>query len=372
MWPNLSTTAAIMLGQSHSIAARVTVTSPNGGAYVDLPISAGEVDIDTTSQVRTKATFTADMDFWPATPLDLLAPFGSRAFIEYGIGLPAGLIEWVPCGVFVLDQSQRQRPVSTSQTGVAVQLNDLSALVADDRFEAPTQTVAGATCVAEITRLIQEVLGIDVAVIDLTGSTLVAAQIEMQRDRWAEGIEALADAIGAEVFFDRLGQPTIRPVPTLADTAVWTVTTGPTDSILISQTDTLSRDAVYNAVVASGQRSDGTAPVYSVVTDDDPTSPTFYGGPFGKKPRFYSSALLTTVDDCTVAGIALLERARGTGAQVALETLVNPAIDGGDVLTLVQDGTLTTHIVDQASIPLGPDGTQKLGTRSVDLLPAES
>lgn len=369
MWP-LSSAARIALTQTHSMTARVTIYSPTSGVYPDLPIAGGQVDIDATSQVRRTATLMADPEFWPATPSDLLAPYGSEALIEYGIVLPSGTIEWVPLGLFSLEETSRTRPVS-GDAAVSVSLVDRSQRVAEDRLDAPAQTVAGATCVAEIRRLIQDTLGTGVAVTDLTGSAQVAPLMEIDRDRWGDGVEVLADAIGAECFFDRLGQGVIRPQPTLADSPVWTITTGATDSNLVSAQEKLTRNGVHNRVIASGSRTDGTAPVYAVVSDTNPASPTFYGGVFGKKPRFYSSALLTTVPQCTTAATALLERVRGLGVQIQMEQLVNPALDGGDVLTLVQNGVTTTHILDQVSIPLGPDGTQALGTRSTQLPPAE-
>lgn len=366
----LSTAASIAIGQSHQMTSRVTIYSSTSGTYPNLPISGGEVAVDGTSQVRRTATLTVHPAYWPATVTDLLAPFGSEALIEYGIVLPSGVTEWVPLGRFSLDSTSRQRPLS-GDGAVAVKLVDRSQRVAEDRFEAPIQTVSGATVVAEIRRLIQDSIGTGVTVTDLTGSTQVAAQVEIDRERWKDGVEALADSIGAEVFFDVTGNGVIRLQPTLANSPVWTITTSATDSILLTATDTLTREGVYNKVVASGQRSDGTPPVYAAVADTDPTSPTLYGGPFGKKPRFYSSAFLTTVPQCTAAASALLERVRGTGVQIQLEQLVNPALDAGDVITVVQAGGTTTHIIDKVNIPLGPDGTQKIETRSNDLPPEQ-
>lgn len=369
MW-TLSTAARLAVTQSHSMTARVTVYSPTAGYYPDLPISGGQVDVDATSQVRRKASLLVDPTYWPKSPTDLLAPYGSEAVIEYGVVLTGGLIEWVPLGRFSLDETGRQRPVSGSAE-VSVALVDRSARVAEDRFDAPVQTVAGATCVAEIRRLIQETLGVGVPVVDLTGSTQVAAQMEMDKERWADGIEKLADAIAAEAYFDQIGQGVIRPQPTLAGAPVWIITTGEDDSNLISADEKLTRDGVYNRVVASGSRTDGTPPVFAAVSDTDPNSPTYYGGPFGRKPRYYSSPLLTTVPQCTALATALLERVRGLGVQIQMTQLVNPALDAGDVILLRQNGTTTTHIVDQVSIPLTPDGTQQLGTRSSDLPPPE-
>lgn len=368
MWP-LSTAAKIALIESHSVTARATVYSPTLGQGIPLPLAGGSVSVDSTSMVRRTATITVDPRFWPASPNDLLAPYGSYCVVEYGIALRSGGIEWVPLILGYLDKAARSRPLPSDLT---VSLVDRSARVAEDRFDAPTQTVSGATVVTEIRRLIQDSLGIGVTVTDLTGSGQVAAVIDIERERWKDGVEKLAESIGAEVFFRADGVGIIRATPTLDDPEVWEIRTGQAGTI-ISTNDVLSREGVYNRVVASGQRSDGTAPVYAVVSDTDPLSPTQYGGAFGKKPRFYSSALLTTIPQCTTAATSLLARVKGSGANVEFTSLVNPALEPGDIVLAVDDdaGTATKHILDKVEIPLGPDGTQALVTRSLDLPPEQ-
>lgn len=363
MWP-LSAAARDALLRPHAMAVTATITSPVG-SYLDLPVAGGEVVVDATSAVRRTATLQADPRYWPVSPTDLLAPFGSEAFIQYGIGLPDGTFEWVPLGVFTLSTTARTRPYADSGA-VEVTLEDRAARISDDIFDAPTQTVSGATNVAEITRLIQRTLGITVAVTDATGSAQVAPVTELDKDPWVDGIEKLADALGAECFFDQQGIPVIRLQPTLLDASQWTVSEGELGT-LTKIGEKLTRADAYNRVIASGQRSDGTTPAFAVVSDLDPHSPTYYLGPFGHKPYRYSSPLLTTVPQCTTTATALLARVAGTGVQLDLENIVNPALDAGDVIQAVRGSSVTTHILDKVNIPLTPDGTQQLGTRSTDL-----
>jgi hypothetical protein len=369
----LTTAAQRALLQSHAVTARASVSSPSLGQLPGLPITGGSMVIDTTSVVRRKATLTASSRWWPESPTDLLAPFGATATIDYGIvlgvdGAGRRLIEWVPLGVFVLNVTSETAPAgSGSGDGVTVELVDRAAVVAADRFDSPTQTVSGATVVAEITRLVRGSLGADLEVVDLTGSTQVAPVLEIERERWEDGVEKLADSIGAEVFFDVAGRVVIRPQPTLDAAPVWSVRTGRGGNLL-SYERSYSRERVYNRVIAAGERSDGTAPAYAVASDTDPASPTRYGGPFGRKPRFLTSSALTTSDQCAVAAAALLERGRGLSYQVDHTILVNPALDGGDVVR-VDDARLGAgrHILDQLTVPLGPAVAQQLGTRSTDL-----
>lgn len=371
MWPGFSTEAQEVVTRSHSIKIRGIAYGATVGMLDNLPISGGTVTVDATSQVRRTATVKIGRpDLWPVNPADVLSPLGSELQIDFGIVLGHSVVEWVPLIRGVIGDADRERPMVNGDGAITLNLEDRSSKVAEDRLDAPAQTVAGATVVAEITRLIQETLP-GVTVTDLTGSTQVAPTLDIERERWTDGIEKLADSIGAEVFADPLGDFVIRPQPQITDASVWEVRSG-RGGILIAKHEKLTRQNVYNRVVAFGQRTDGTPPVRAAVADTDPNSPTYYGGVFGRKPRFYSSPLLTTTQQCIDAATALLERVRGMQASVDLQAIVNPALDAGDVVTVRDAGQAQNHIIDRVTIPFRPREAQQLTTRSLDLPPESS
>lgn len=366
MWP-LSTAAHFSLTQTHTIDIRATAYGPFG--TVEIPVSGGAITSDATSQIRRSGSINTDPSLWPVNPRSVLAPLGTEVQVDFGIVLPGGVVEWVPLIRGLLTEASRRQPIG-SDSSLPLTVVDRSARVAEDRFTAPTQTVAGATAVTEIRRLIQETLGVSVPVVDYTGSVAVAAVLDLERERWTDGVEKLADAIGAEAFFDPEGGGVIRLQPTLEDVVRWVVSSGDT-GILLTREDKLTRERTYNGVVASGQRSDGTAPASAIVWDTDPLSPTYYLGSFGRKPRFYTSSLLTTNAQCTATATALLARAKGTAAQMSLTAVCNPALEAGDVI-LVRDadtGAETRHILDKVTVPLSPKDAQTFATRSLELDP---
>jgi hypothetical protein len=367
VWPH-STAAQVALTQSRSISIRATAYTAVLGAISDLPVTSGSVTVDATSQVRRIGTVGIGAGiYWPDDPLDILSPLGSELAVEYGILLPSGLTEWIPVIRGPITDVARSRPTTGNEAALTVTVADRSSKVAEARMDQPTQTVASATTVSEIRRLITEVLP-TVTVTDLTGSTQVAAQIDIERERWADGVEKLADSIGAEVFADPLGAFVIRPQPLLTNTPVWTVAAG-AGGLLISIDEKKTRDLTYNRIVASGQRTDGIPPVWAVVSDTDPTSPTYINGPFGIKTRFFASPLLTTTAQCTSAATSWLARTTGMHGSVTLTVLPNPALDVGDVL-LVRDGAVATaHIIDTLTVPLSPKDPQQITTRSLQLPP---
>jgi len=365
--------ALAALRTSHAVTYRVTAYTPEGGVLEDVPISGGSVTYDAGSQVRRTADLTvSDPNLWPLHPAAALSPVGSELFVEYGINVPGAATFWVPLIRGPVQKVKRSRPGSSD--AVTLSIADRSAKVAEDRFDAPTQTLGGRTCVAEITRLIQETLP-GVEVLDLTGSTQVAPVLDIDKERWADGIEKLADAIGAEVYADRVGGFVIAPVPSLANgTASWLVDAGET-GVLVTFEEELSREKVYNAVIASGERTDGIPAVYAKVVDDEPGSPTFYGGTFGRRPYFLSSQLLTSQAQCLAAAQARFERVRGLHATVSLTQVPNPGIDPGDLLTVIPDAAAPEaaqlHVADTVQIDLDPTSAQPLGTRTLDALDQE-
>jgi len=354
---------AVALRTSHVTDYRVTAYTPIQGVLTDVPISDGTVTFDAGSQVRRSADLTiADPTLWPVDPLAALSVVGSEIGIEYGVVLPGVGTTWIPLMRGPVQEVKRSRP---SDTGLTVSVADRASWIVEARFYVPTQTLSGATVVSEITRLITEVRP-DVTVTDMTGSGAAAAVLDIDRKRWEDGIEKLADSIQAEVYADRFGGFVIAPAPTFDGDPVWTVDAGP-EGVLVQVDEVLSRERVYNAVVASGERTDGTPSVYAVATDDDVASPTYYGGLFGKRPFFYTSSLLTTYDQCLLTASARLDRVRGLNATVSVQTVPNPLLDPGDLIAVVPEvgGAPQLHVVDKITIPLTPGSPQSLDTRTI-------
>jgi len=121
---------------------------------------------------------------------------------------------------------------------------------------------------------------------------------------------------------------------------------------------------VYNAVVVTGEGADEIEPVRAVAINAQESSPTFFGGPFGRIPRFYSSSFITTQSQAENAAINLLRKTLGAPYDVGLSAVPNPAVRPYDVIRVVYtDGTREVHIVDRASIPLDVETPVSIATR---------
>lgn len=356
MYPvSLSFLAALRTG--HTALTRVEVWYGGSLVIPDLAISGGSVSMDgAPGGVRSTLSLTSARDtadvLW-----DLLAPTGTEIHPYRGIRFIDGTTEWVPLGVFVVDSQKMGYGVDGT---IELTAPDRYAQVQRARFLQPTTTSGGA--VSEAIRL--AVVAVAVAATNTaTSSATTKAQV-WDRDR-DQAIDELTKAAAAELFFDRAGLIVARNIPKLTNAAVWNIGAGES-GVLVDADRERDRSRTFSVVVAICEAVDGSAPwVPQFAFDADPASPTYCAGPFGYVPTWISSPLLTTAAQALAAAKAVLSRASGLAAQVTLDSAVNPALDPGDVITVVfPGGKVERHLIDSLTIPLDVGTPQKITTRS--------
>ncbi|MFE3202264.1 DUF5047 domain-containing protein [Embleya sp. NPDC059237] len=352
------------LTNSHSPAGHVDAHQGATLLLADVPYQDGTVTADRGSDVRYSLNLTvADLALLPFDTGDPLAPYGQTLRVFQGITYTDGSQETVPCGVHVITNVTGDRdtgPVTVTAKGQEVVLQAA-------KFIDSWDTRGYSSHLDAISAAVLDVMPAAVIIDRTTHDRAPAYRVwKTGDDRWAACRE-LAKAIGAEAYFDAGGSLVVADLPPApADaTPAWDVAAGP-GGVQISASWGLTSDGLYNGVRASGQNStDNVAPVSDLVVDTDPTSPTRWGGPLGRRLLLYESPLLYTVGDCTVAAESLLRDALGMHTDVDLAAVPNPALEPGDcVRTVYADGTRTLHIVQSLNIPLagGPFTIKTLST----------
>ncbi len=361
MWSEVSNRFLRALHHSHDVVSRVDVW--RGGVLLEsaIPVTGGSVTVDESSQVRrTLSLSVGDLGLDPRDANSLLAPFGTELAVHSGIRFPEGDTEMVPLGVFQVEDAGRSGWFSeVGLTGV-----DRSRTVAGARFLKPRATPQGRPIVQEISTFIREV-NTSYEVLDLTSATSYTAAATWERERW-EAVETLADAIAADVVADPQGRFLIRRTPGTgpldAADAVWAVNAGPEGVLLDAQTG-LTREGIYNAVVASSTADPDSPPITAVAYQR--SGPFRWDGPFGKVPRFYSSPLLRTRQMCERAARSVLARSVGYGRRITPTAVPNPALDAGDVIEVtLPDGTVDYQVASRFSVPLGGDQPMPITSRA--------
>lgn len=357
---------AFLYALRFSHAVEVKVSAYLGGVLVagaeNLAVLDGSIRVDSRATVRRsleglKAVAT---DGNAAALRALLSEPGTELQVWRGIRYGNGRTEFAPVGRFLVNDVEEDL---NEPGAVVVNAPDISKRVEDARFLVPRGATAGALVVDEITDLLSEASPLS-AVTDLSGRLdRVPSGIVWERER-REAVDELATAIGCVVYADPTGDFVIEPVNSYATPARWIVNYGE-GGTLLGGSRASSREGVYNVVVASSSPTDGSAPVYGIAEDNDPTSATYIAGPFGLVPRFYSSPLLSTSEQCAAAALTILRKSLGRRSTVAFSTIVNPALEGGDRVDLLfPDGTCEAHIVDSFTLPLSPTAPMTADTRA--------
>jgi Domain of unknown function (DUF5047) len=314
----------------------------------DVSITGGTVSAARKSNARRTFDAVIALNDWEDLPIDT---FSTRVKVNVGLEVLPGVRQTVPQGTFRVESVSRARRGEISLSGTS-----LEAYVIDDRFFTPRTPTKGNGTILSIKTLILESLPDTVFLVTATMDKVVGMTAPWERERW-EAVTALADSINAEVYCGADGRFVIADKPDFAvinQNPVWRVNAGP-DGVLVTENVSETRDKVYNAVVASGQSSDqDVPPVWDVVTDNNPNSRTYWGGPFGHVPRFYANPNFTTKAQCTSAATNMLAESVAENREVDFSMAPNPALEPGDVIQLsMLDGTVENHTISELSIPLG-------------------
>lgn len=347
------------LAESHTPVTRVQLFLTDG-RVVDLPHTGGSVTVDRSQAIRRTCTVTCpDPTLIPRTPSDQLAAYGATLRITRGVAYGDGTEELVPLGVFRLDSVDGD--VSTGP--VTLQGKDLSAAIADDKLTTP-YTATG-TVVSAVTALIHRTLPSATVLSLITDTAIGRRTWDIEADPWAAAQE-VASAAGAEVYANADGVFVIATLPDVATTTpVWSIEAAE-DGVYLKANRGMSSDSVKNGWLARGENtSDNVAPVSYLATDNDVNSPTYWGGPFGKRPGFYSSSTLTTTTACQLAAQLKLAQGKAPNASGDISSLPNPALEAGDVLRVVhEDGSKELHQAASFTVPLDLGGDFPIATIS--------
>ncbi|KUN16516.1 peptidase [Streptomyces antibioticus] len=351
------------LTTSHSMVTRVDVHYAGALLKSDIPIADGSVTIDRGSKIRRTISLTvSDPKLLPWRSIDPLAVYGQTLVVRRGIRYSNGLEETVPLGTFRIDEPQGDVHLGP----VTLTGKSSECYIIDDKFLTPKSTRGYANCVDAITALIRETLP-DAVVVNATSGgrnpSVAVKNWDANSDRW-DAVQQIALSMQADIYVDALDRFVITDVPeVLASRVVWDIAEGE-GGTLMSASRQMSRTAVYNAVVASGENSaSNSAPVSAIAYDDSPSSPTRWGGPFGRVPKFISSALWTTVGACQAAARYALFDAVAPNISTSIDAVPNPALEGGDCLRISYAGRRELFILQSATIPLTADGTFSVGLR---------
>jgi hypothetical protein len=323
-------------------------------AGTTIPILGGDVAYDATAEVFASLSLTTagidehdDTSRFPRLPGDLLAPYGNEIWVRRGVDVGSGVL-WASLGYFRIDAAEQDDPpygpiVLSGQDRMA-HLIDARLVVARTFASSNTVAFVFATLVGEV--LPQATILFD----DATAAAHLGRRLTTEEDRYAVLAE-LADSYGKVMYWDGDGFLRVESPPDEA-VPVWEVAAGP-GGVLLTSGRRVTAEGMRNGWVVTGEGGDQQVPVRAVAVDVGASSPTRWGGRFGKRPGFYSSPLIATEAQAETVARAKLLRTLGAPYSVDFDTPVNPALRPHQPIRVEQrDGNREVHVVSSLTIPL--------------------
>ena len=379
------------LSRSHAANLITWISDPYGARVYDFPpITGGTITIDRTASIMrtlkmTVPDYTArdlgyaeavDSEwFTPAGADGILAPYGNEIIISRGVSIDGytdpfwgGNQRYFFLGVFRLSNAA----VSTDDPGaVVVTAYDRSRTVARNLFSVPWVIAAGSNAVDAIVALVQDRLLPVVTSLTVTPSdeTTPLLVLDPGMNPWDEA-QKLATGIGYALYFGPAGDLVLRPDAVTSDDGtedrqpLWTYDDQAASQLLRVDKDT-SDEPGYNGVVLTAEATTLATPLRAEVWDDNPDSPTYAEGPYGRVPKFETSAYVANQSQADAACTAILRREMGGTEGINFDAIVNPALEAGDPV-LVQSATQRIDhvaVVDRIELPLHVADPMRVTTR---------
>jgi uncharacterized protein DUF5047 len=353
------------------VLARDGTVLYSGGIGKGLPFIDGNVRATLTSRVVRVLTLSVDRSWFPLLPngsIDtsgLLAPFGNRLRAWRGIVYGDGTVVRFPVFYGRIEQIAMSSSGAVSVTG-----NDLAADVVDAIFETPQSSIPANTISTEFRRLVRGALPDAVfGTSDLTGTKI--PPLAWQSDR-AQALDDMSSTVAmlwyplADGSFVQRYTPWTSPGLTAQITLADGTNAAPgVNNTLADWTITVSRTGVYNSVVFASERQDGTAPVYAIVRDLAPTSPTYFLGNFGQKPLLIQNQSALTQSQCRQAAQSALKAATAiTQTWDPVSVVPDASLELGDLINAKAEGAASVQVIAGFTLPLRETGDMSLNLRA--------
>jgi Domain of unknown function (DUF5047)/Putative phage tail protein len=322
-----------------------------------LEFIGGNVSATLASRVTRQLDLTVNESLYPSKPTDLLAPYGNRLRVWRGIKFATGdVYRWV---IFT---GRIQNDVNASDGEVSITVMDRADEVVRAEFLFPENSSVGNTVNAEFVRLVSD--GVPSATFGTSDTfAQTVPSLTWQSDR-AGAIDELGTTVGAYWYALANGDYVIRRYPfAVAAPSVVTLNDGEGGTVI--GVPTRDSSGIFNSVTATGERADGTSPVFALAQDMNPASITYVLGPFGRQHTTLSLQTPQTQGSAQSAANAFLRTSLALTETWTWTQPVDAALELGDVVTLnARDESGIIQVVSGFVIPLEVDGLMSVTGRA--------
>lgn len=347
-----------MVAEARIVDPGQTGDDPDGTV---IEILDGNLALDASANVRSTVDLTTNgVRMWNKSPAGLINPYGPELWVRRGVQYGNGAREWVSLGYHrIYSVGQDVAPDGPLRLDARDRMSGLI----DARMLAPRQFTAAASVESLVTSLVHEVMPTAVIEYDFEPHDVkLNRAVVVEEDRYAALLDVV-QSLGKVCYWDHAGKLQIRTPPNPL-TPVYEVDSG-RGGVMVKLSRTMSRDGMFNAVVAQGEAPDNKPPARGYARDMNPKSPTYYDGPFGRVPRYYRSPLITSPQQATQAARTLLTNALGLPHSADFSAIPNPALEALDPVRIRHRDGSEVHVIETLNVPLVANATLDGTTRDL-------
>lgn len=318
---------------------------------------AGSVSATLNNRVTRRLEITFDESLYPTFNGAILAPYGNRLRVWRGIQFAEGSsYRWV---IFT---GRIQDDIEPIDGTVPVSAMDRANEVVEAKFLRPENSSVGIGVYAQFQDLV--IGGVPDASFGASDQiSLTMPQLTWESDR-AGALDEMATSAGCYWYVLANGDFVLRRYPYgVPGSPVLTLSDGPNGTI--QATPARDRATVYNSVTATGERADGSAPVYALAQDLNPASPTYVFGNLGLRHTTIPLRTLQSQGDALGAAFDYLKSSVALTESWTWTQPVDAALELGDVVTLNARGESgIIQVVSSFVIPLATTGMMSVTARA--------
>jgi hypothetical protein len=315
----------------------IRATLRYGASTQALTVVSGSGTLDGRRDQR--GTLNLNVQVHDAIPREL-TPLGGAIDLSLGVRSIDGSEQVVP---FLTDGViTNVNGLEVHRAVLSVQVTERSERVARWRFEQPFVVPSG-TVLSDVVNLVLTNRGLP-SNLPTAGPTIHVARVfglDPEKNPWVELIE-LCQNFGWRLWMGRDGVPVLDQPPVPEDAR---------DLLVLEPRLSLSSRPA-NVIVGRWTPTDGSAPVYALAEDTDPSSPTFVGGPYGRVTRYFASPLPISQAGANQAVQTILAKQRYQGAGRTWRLPFDPTIDPDDVVRAGNFTDLPTTVVEAVTVDL--------------------
>lgn len=357
--------AAILDGHGVTLSAEVVDLAGTHVAWLDSIGDDATLTLDSNALVRRHVQFSLP-DTTAILPISggyLDPSMVNLIKVTAGVTWLTGADSW-GIGTFVITDPHLVDP---SSPNVTVQGYDLALLVSRWKLSESYGVVAGTQVGTAISDLIdfawQGPSPIPKAFFPPAAAMPAGIVVNTTDDPMAVAA-SWAAGMGCDLYFDATGTLVLRQSDfPFTRPPSWYYADG-ADAILLEIAQTFSVQDSFSHVIALGNSLAGGAPVRADAYDTNPSSPTYYLGPFGDVPTTIN---LQTVDNPTTAmdaAMGELARKKGVHRTIEFQTVPVSSHDEQDIIGLTRDASdlsgTNLFMIEALTIPLGYVGASQV------------